>query len=81
MTEVQPEMAVPFDVKPTVPVGIGGPAGPTVAVIVTCCPKVEGLGELVTVVVLGGGPDRRKTVPQPWRPVVHAGFAPNVVVP
>ena len=74
-------MAVPFDVKPTVPVGAGGPAGPTVAVIVTCCPKVEGLGELVTVVVLGGGPDRRKTVPQPPRPAVHAGFAPYAVVP
>ena len=51
-TAEQPEMTVPFDWKPTVPVGLGGPDGPTVAVIVTDCPKVEGLGELVTVVVL-----------------------------
>src|SRR5580693_4175359 len=48
VTDVQPEIAAPFDVKPTVPVG--GPAGVTLAVIVTCSPPVEGLGELVTVV-------------------------------
>ena len=80
-TAVQPEIAAPLDVKLTVPVGAGGPAGPIVAVMVTSSPKVEGLGELVTEVVLGGGPDRRNTVPHPWRPVVHAGFAPNAVVP
>ena len=54
VTDVQPEIAEPFDVKPTVPVGVGGPAGPTVAVMVTFCPGAEGLGELVTVVVLAG---------------------------
>src|ERR1022692_3552336 len=80
-TAVQPEIVTPFEVKLTLPVGAGGPRGPTVAVMVTTSPKVDGLGELVTVVVLGGGPVRRKTVPQPWRPVVHAGFAPNAVVP
>ena len=51
-TAVQPEIAVPFDVKLTVPVGAGGPAGLTVAVIVTASPNMEGLGELVTEVVL-----------------------------
>ena len=45
---------MPFEVKPTVPVGAGGPEGPTVAVIVTAAPKVDGLGELVTDVVLPG---------------------------
>jgi hypothetical protein len=54
-TAVQPEIAVPLEVKLTVPVGVGGPAGPTVAVMVTSSPTVEGLGELVTAVVLGGG--------------------------
>ena len=51
-TAVQPEIAVPFDVKLTVPVGAGGPAGLTVAVMVTTSPNVEGLGELVTAVML-----------------------------
>ena len=51
---MQPEIAVPFEVKLTVPVGCGGPEGPTVAVMVTDCPAVEGFGELVTVVVLPG---------------------------
>jgi len=50
-TEVQPEIAVPFEVKLTSPVGIGGPAGPTVAVRVASSPTIEGLGELVTEVV------------------------------
>ncbi len=81
VTAVQPAMSVPLEVKPTVPVGNGGPAGPTVAVIVTKSPNVDGLGELITEVMLGGGPDRRKTVPQPWRPEVHAGFAPYVAAP
>ena len=35
VTAVQPEMAEPFEVKPTVPWS-GGPAGVTLAVIVTC---------------------------------------------
>jgi len=54
-TAVQPEIPVPLELKPTVPVGSGGPDGPTVAVMVTDCPKVEGLGELVTEVVLPTG--------------------------
>jgi hypothetical protein len=41
-TAEQPVMVVPFEVKPTVPVGMGGPAGATVAVNVTGCPEVEG---------------------------------------
>jgi hypothetical protein len=45
-TAVQPEIAVAFEVKLTVPVGAGGPAGLTVAVMVTTSPNVEGLGEL-----------------------------------
>jgi hypothetical protein len=49
---VQPLIAVPFEVKLTVPVGAGGPDGLTVAVIVTCCPKAEGFGALVTEVML-----------------------------
>ncbi len=48
VTAVQPEMALPFEVKPTVPVG--GPAGVILAVMVTCSPLVEGLGALATVV-------------------------------
>ena len=51
-TAVQPEIALPFEVKLTVPVGAGGPEGLTVAVMVTNSPNVEGLGELVTVVVV-----------------------------
>ena len=62
-TAVQPEIAVPLEVKLTVPVGMGGPAGPTVAVVVTSCPDMEGLGELVTEVVLGKGTEKPKTVP------------------
>src|ERR1019366_262368 len=54
-TAVQPEIAVPFEVKLTVPFAAGGPAGLTVAVMVTASPNMEGLGELVTdVVVLPG---------------------------
>ena len=52
---VQPEIAVPFDVKLTVPVGAGGPAGATVAVKVTGSPKVEGFWLEVTVVVEAPG--------------------------
>ena len=51
-TAVQPVIAVPLDEKATVPVGAGGPLGPTVAVMVTDSPETEGLGALVTVVVL-----------------------------
>jgi hypothetical protein len=47
-------MAVPLEVKLTVPVGSGGPEGPTLAVMVTDCPTVEGFGVLVTVVVVPG---------------------------
>ena len=54
-TAVQPEIAVAFEVKLTVPVGAGGPDGLTVAVMVTASPNVEGLGELVTVVVVLSG--------------------------
>jgi hypothetical protein len=51
VTAEHPEMAVPFDVKPTVPVGVGGPAGATVAVNVTDSPEVDGFALDVTVVV------------------------------
>src|SRR5690242_1984062 len=50
-TLVQPLIAVPFEVKLTVPVA---PSGLTVAVIVTWSPNVDGFGELVTVVMLNG---------------------------
>ena len=63
ITAVQPEIATAFEVKLTVPVGVGGPAGPTVAVMVTNSPDVEGLGESVTVVVLDGFGVSLKTVP------------------
>ena len=53
-TSVQPGIAVPSEVKLTLPVGAGGPAGPTVAVMLTSSPTIEGLGELVTEVVLMG---------------------------
>jgi hypothetical protein len=36
-TEVHPGIAVPLDVRLTVLVGMGGPAGPSVAVKVTPC--------------------------------------------
>ena len=74
VTFPQPEISVPFEVKPTTPVGVGGPPGVIVAVIVTCCPPVEGLGELITVVVLasrfttcrtvfeGAGRERRRAL-------------------
>ncbi len=54
-TAVQPAIAALLEVKLTVPVGVGGPDGLTVAVIVTASPNVEGLGELVTDVVLPSG--------------------------
>jgi hypothetical protein len=38
----QPVIVTPFAVKPTVPLGLGGPAGDTVAVKVTAFPEVEG---------------------------------------
>jgi hypothetical protein len=47
----QPVIALPFDVKLTVPVGIGGPAGVTVAVNVADSPTVEGFMLEVTVVL------------------------------
>ena len=51
---VHPEMALPLSVKPTVPVG----ALPvTVAVNVTLDPIADGLTELASVVVVGGGPE------------------------
>jgi hypothetical protein len=39
----QPETVVPPEVKVTVPVGVGGPAGEIVAVRVTDAPRVAGL--------------------------------------
>lgn len=51
VTVEQPVMAVPFEVKATVPVGTGGPAGPTVAVKVTDWPSVDGFLLETTVVV------------------------------
>ena len=67
-TALQPEIPVPFEVKPTVPVGAGGPEGDTVAVMVTCCPMVEGLGALVTAVMVIVGIERLKTEPSPVLP-------------
>ena len=69
-TAVQPEIAVPFDVKLTVPLGVGGPGGPTVAVMVTNSPNIDGLGELVTVVVLLPGSVLLKTVPRLFVPPI-----------
>ena|SRR5271163_2803781 len=79
-TAEQPAMAVPFAVKPTVPVGMGGPAGATVAVNVTGSPTVEGLAEDTSVVVVGilGGINSN-TVPQPPAPLQYT--PPVRVVP
>src|ERR1039458_10056783 len=63
-TAVQPEIATPFEVKLTVPVGVGAPEGPTVAVRVTSCPSSEGFGVLVTTVVVEGGGVNLKIVPR-----------------
>ncbi len=64
-TAEQPAMVVPFAVKPTVPVGMGGPAGETVAVNVTGSPAVDGLAEELRVVVVPvlGGVVNSNTVP------------------
>jgi hypothetical protein len=51
VTAEQPVMAVVFEKKSTVPVGVGVAAGPTNAVNVTDCPEVEGFWLEVTVVV------------------------------
>jgi hypothetical protein len=53
VTAEQPLIAVPFEVKLTVPVGVGGPAGETDALNVTGFPEVEGFGLEVTAVVVG----------------------------
>jgi hypothetical protein len=71
-TAVQPEIPVPLEVKLTVPVGIGGPEGLTVAVRVTSCPTSDGFGVLVTTVAVK--PVRLKTEPSPVLP-------PDSVVP
>ena len=52
VTVEQPLMVVPSEVKLTVPVGTGGPAGVTVALKVTDWPKVEGFGLEVNAVVV-----------------------------
>ncbi len=41
-TPPHPEMAVPFELNETVPVGVGGPEGVIVAVNVTDLPAVDG---------------------------------------
>jgi hypothetical protein len=51
-TPVQPGIAVPLEVKSTVPEGWSPNGEATVAVIVTCWPKVEGFGVLVAAVVV-----------------------------
>jgi hypothetical protein len=71
-TAVQPGISVPFEVKLTVPVGIGGPEGLTLAVRVTSCPTSEGFGVPVTTVVVK--PVRLKMEPSPVLP-------PDSVVP
>ena len=43
-TAMQPGMVVLPEVKVTVPVGVGGPAGAIVAVKVTVAPAAEGFG-------------------------------------
>jgi hypothetical protein len=48
-------MAAPLDANATVPVGVGGPLGETVAVNVTDCPTIEGF-KLETIVVVVGVP-------------------------
>ena len=50
LTLLQPAMAFPLSVKPTVPVG---EAPVIVAVNVTLAPNVDGVSELVTAVVVG----------------------------
>jgi hypothetical protein len=52
-TAEHPDMLLAFDAKPIVPVGVGGPAGVTVAVNVTVWPWVEGFWLETTVVVEG----------------------------
>ena len=63
VTDEQPEMAAPFEVKLTVPVGAGDPDAVTVAVNVTDCPWVEGFWLEVTVVVAGGSVTVTVTLP------------------
>jgi hypothetical protein len=50
-------MVLPLSRKATVPIGVAelcaGAADATVAVKVTCCPNVLGLGDEVTPVLLG----------------------------
>lgn len=41
-TAPQPDIAEPLDLNSTVPVGVGGPAGETVAVKITDVPNVDG---------------------------------------
>ena len=55
-TAVQPEIAVPLEVKSTVPVGAGGPGGPTVAVMVTSCPELGRIGRTGHRSCAGRGP-------------------------
>jgi hypothetical protein len=38
----QPKIVVPLEVNATVPLGVGGPLGDTVAVKVTDCPNIDG---------------------------------------
>ena len=47
----QPGMVVPLEVRVTVPVGVGGPAGIIVAVRVTDAPRVAGFKLEATAVV------------------------------
>jgi hypothetical protein len=42
-TAERPVIVVPFKLKATVPVGVGGPEGVTVAVKVTVAPRFDGL--------------------------------------
>jgi hypothetical protein len=51
VTDPQPVIVVPFEVKPTVPVGEDPPL--TVAVNVTDCPEMDGFRLETTVVVVG----------------------------
>jgi hypothetical protein len=51
-TVEHPLMVVPLEVKATVPVGVGGPAGDTDAVNLTASPKVEGFTLEATAVVV-----------------------------
>src|SRR6266566_5036958 len=77
---VAPSVAVPIVTAPslnaTVPVGtpVAGATGRTVAVSVTACPPADGLGVVVSVVVVEA---RTKIFPVTWKRLVSTTLTPG----